>query len=169
MYENARAFMESHLPAFKEKNPQLEVVTELIRGQHPHLKGQYSKISFVLLILSYTVHTKNWDSLLNVFALLKSWNVILWVVGHYIWRCSNHYRINFFSSMDFFPYLSLTSWFTESLYWRKKNKRICYGNPDSQHHHTFATYLLSDISYKSKNCCCETFQLFKKFVTITVV
>ncbi|KAK9997489.1 hypothetical protein SO802_022175 [Lithocarpus litseifolius] len=27
-----RAFMESHLPAFKEKNPQLEVATELIRG-----------------------------------------------------------------------------------------------------------------------------------------
>ncbi|KAK7275520.1 hypothetical protein RIF29_16639 [Crotalaria pallida] len=36
-----RAFMESNLPAFKEKNPQLEVVTELIRGQHPHLKGFY--------------------------------------------------------------------------------------------------------------------------------
>ncbi|KAK7330993.1 hypothetical protein VNO77_25201 [Canavalia gladiata] len=36
-----RAFMESHLPALKEKNPQLEVVTELIRGQHPHLKGFY--------------------------------------------------------------------------------------------------------------------------------
>ncbi|XP_015868497.2 large ribosomal subunit protein mL43 [Ziziphus jujuba] len=36
-----RAFMESHLPAFKEKNPQLELVTELIRGQHPHLKGLY--------------------------------------------------------------------------------------------------------------------------------
>jgi len=36
--------MESHLPAFKEKNPQLEVVIELIRGQHPHLKGFYSKI-----------------------------------------------------------------------------------------------------------------------------
>ncbi|KAF8402328.1 hypothetical protein HHK36_013282 [Tetracentron sinense] len=34
-----RAFMESQLPAFKEQNPQLEVVTELIRGQHPHLKG----------------------------------------------------------------------------------------------------------------------------------
>ncbi|KGN53023.1 54S ribosomal protein L51, mitochondrial [Cucumis sativus] len=34
-----RAFMESQMPAFKEKNPQLEVVTELIRGQHPHLKG----------------------------------------------------------------------------------------------------------------------------------
>ncbi|CAN6457208.1 unnamed protein product [Victoria cruziana] len=31
--------MESHLPAFKASNPQLEVVTELIRGQHPHLKG----------------------------------------------------------------------------------------------------------------------------------
>ncbi|KAG5560973.1 hypothetical protein RHGRI_004108 [Rhododendron griersonianum] len=36
-----RAFMESNLPAFKENNPQLEVVTELIRGQHPHLKGLY--------------------------------------------------------------------------------------------------------------------------------
>ncbi|KAK0606590.1 hypothetical protein LWI29_001199 [Acer saccharum] len=36
-----RAFMESHLPEFKESNPQLEVVTELIRGQHPHLKGFY--------------------------------------------------------------------------------------------------------------------------------
>ncbi|MBA0779847.1 hypothetical protein Gotri_004046 [Gossypium trilobum] len=35
------AFMESELPTFKEKNPQLEVVTELIRGQHPHLKGFY--------------------------------------------------------------------------------------------------------------------------------
>lgn len=38
--------MESHLPAFKEKNPQLELVTELIRGQHPHLKGLYSKIFY---------------------------------------------------------------------------------------------------------------------------
>ncbi|RWW75039.1 hypothetical protein BHE74_00016977 [Ensete ventricosum] len=42
-----RAFMETHLLAFKEKNPQLEVVTELIRGQHPHLKGSYSKISII--------------------------------------------------------------------------------------------------------------------------
>ncbi|OMP06407.1 hypothetical protein COLO4_08144 [Corchorus olitorius] len=42
-----RAFMESQLPTFKEKNPQLEVVTELIRGQHPHLKGFYSKILFL--------------------------------------------------------------------------------------------------------------------------
>lgn len=33
--------METHLPAFKEGNPQLEVVMELIRGQHPHLKGFY--------------------------------------------------------------------------------------------------------------------------------
>ncbi|KAH7572907.1 hypothetical protein JRO89_XS03G0031900 [Xanthoceras sorbifolium] len=38
-----RAFMESHLPTFKESNPQLEVITELVRGQHPHLKGCYSK------------------------------------------------------------------------------------------------------------------------------
>ncbi|KAL5781248.1 hypothetical protein ACOSP7_006277 [Xanthoceras sorbifolium] len=36
-----RAFMESHLPTFKESNPQLEVITELVRGQHPHLKGCY--------------------------------------------------------------------------------------------------------------------------------
>ncbi|GAU31974.1 hypothetical protein TSUD_359190 [Trifolium subterraneum] len=36
-----RAFMESHLPAFKEANPQLEVDTEMIRGQHPHLKAFY--------------------------------------------------------------------------------------------------------------------------------
>ncbi|KAI5657977.1 hypothetical protein M9H77_26770 [Catharanthus roseus] len=36
-----RAFMESHLPAFREINPQLEVVTELNRGQHPYLKGLY--------------------------------------------------------------------------------------------------------------------------------
>lgn len=35
--------MESHLPAFKEINPQLEVVTELNRGQHPYLKGLYRK------------------------------------------------------------------------------------------------------------------------------
>ncbi|KAL3339008.1 hypothetical protein AABB24_027895, partial [Solanum stoloniferum] len=36
-----RAFMESELPALKEKNPHLEVVTELNRGQHPFLKGLY--------------------------------------------------------------------------------------------------------------------------------
>lgn len=35
--------MELQLPAFKDSNPQLEVVTELIRGQHPHLKAFYSK------------------------------------------------------------------------------------------------------------------------------
>nr|GMC57279.1 54S ribosomal protein L51, mitochondrial-like [Ipomoea batatas] len=36
-----RVFMESHLPALKEVNPHLEVVTELNRGQHPFLKGLY--------------------------------------------------------------------------------------------------------------------------------
>lgn len=36
--------MESYLPAFKENNPQLEVVTELVRGKHPNLKAIYSKI-----------------------------------------------------------------------------------------------------------------------------
>ncbi|XLS98136.1 hypothetical protein HN51_040871, partial [Arachis hypogaea] len=38
---NNRAFMESEFSAFKEKNPQLEVVIELIRGQHSHLKAFY--------------------------------------------------------------------------------------------------------------------------------
>ncbi|RZC80021.1 hypothetical protein C5167_042594 [Papaver somniferum] len=36
-----RAFMESELPAFKEGNPQLEVVSELNRGRHPFLKALY--------------------------------------------------------------------------------------------------------------------------------
>ncbi|KAK1270449.1 hypothetical protein QJS04_geneDACA014187 [Acorus gramineus] len=36
-----RAFMESHLPAFKEGNPQLEVLAELNRGHHPYLKAFY--------------------------------------------------------------------------------------------------------------------------------
>ncbi|KAJ6758028.1 39S RIBOSOMAL PROTEIN L43 [Salix koriyanagi] len=40
-HEYGRAFMESNLPAFKESNPQLEVITELSRGQHPCLKAFY--------------------------------------------------------------------------------------------------------------------------------
>ncbi|WCJ24405.1 54S ribosomal protein L51 mitochondrial [Euphorbia peplus] len=36
-----RAFVESQLPVFKESNPQLEVIAELNRGQHPFLKGFY--------------------------------------------------------------------------------------------------------------------------------
>ncbi|XP_021752186.1 54S ribosomal protein L51, mitochondrial-like [Chenopodium quinoa] len=36
-----RAFMETNLPSIKESNPRIEVVTELIRGQHPHLKALY--------------------------------------------------------------------------------------------------------------------------------
>uniref|UniRef100_A0A803KTN1 Large ribosomal subunit protein mL43 n=1 Tax=Chenopodium quinoa TaxID=63459 RepID=A0A803KTN1_CHEQI len=35
------AFMETNLPSIKESNPRIEVVTELIRGQHPHLKALY--------------------------------------------------------------------------------------------------------------------------------
>ncbi|QCE02341.1 Thioredoxin-like fold [Vigna unguiculata] len=46
-----RAFMESQLPVFKEKNPQLEVVTELIRGQHPHLKGFYISLTTLRAML----------------------------------------------------------------------------------------------------------------------
>ncbi|XP_027087986.1 large ribosomal subunit protein mL43-like [Coffea arabica] len=56
-----RAFMESHLPAFKEINPQLEVVTELYRGQHPYLKGLYCKNIFTILT--------NQFSAINVFIL----------------------------------------------------------------------------------------------------
>ena len=41
--------MEAQLPAFKEKNPQLEVITELIRGQHPHLKGVYSELTSLFI------------------------------------------------------------------------------------------------------------------------
>ncbi|KAM7262860.1 hypothetical protein ACFE04_000543 [Oxalis oulophora] len=40
-----RAFMESQLPALKEKAPHLEVVTELNRGQHPYLKGLYKNLN----------------------------------------------------------------------------------------------------------------------------
>ncbi|GAA0142044.1 ribosomal protein [Lithospermum erythrorhizon] len=36
-----REFLQSHVSAFKETNPQLEVVAELNRGQHPVLKGLY--------------------------------------------------------------------------------------------------------------------------------
>ncbi|CAI9289638.1 unnamed protein product [Lactuca saligna] len=51
-----RAFMESHLQAFKENNPQLEVVTELNRGQHPFLKGSYST-TFSHFYKKYTLFT----------------------------------------------------------------------------------------------------------------
>jgi hypothetical protein len=46
--------MESQLPAFREKSPQLEVVTELIRGQHPHLKGFYRKTPSSVHLLQNT-------------------------------------------------------------------------------------------------------------------
>uniref|UniRef100_A0A6N2LZ35 Large ribosomal subunit protein mL43 n=1 Tax=Salix viminalis TaxID=40686 RepID=A0A6N2LZ35_SALVM len=38
-----RAFMESNLPAFKESNPQLEVITELSVVVHPCLKLLYKQ------------------------------------------------------------------------------------------------------------------------------
>lgn len=47
--------MEAHLPAFKEKIPHLEVVTELVRGQHPNLKGIYSKI-----LVTFIFHFNLW-------------------------------------------------------------------------------------------------------------
>ncbi|CAN6584494.1 unnamed protein product [Malus baccata var. baccata] len=52
-----RSFMETYLPTFKEKNPQLEVITELIRGQHPHLKGLYSNSLSRSLSYQAPVHT----------------------------------------------------------------------------------------------------------------
>lgn len=47
--------MESHLPALKELNPQVEVVTELSRGYHPLLKGLYSKTSLSLVRACFVV------------------------------------------------------------------------------------------------------------------
>ncbi|XP_024992033.1 54S ribosomal protein L51, mitochondrial [Cynara cardunculus var. scolymus] len=50
-----RAFMESHLQTFKESNPQLEVVAELNRGQHPFLKGSYkNKNERVVSVMNMT-------------------------------------------------------------------------------------------------------------------
>ncbi|KAL4588257.1 hypothetical protein LXL04_001140 [Taraxacum kok-saghyz] len=50
-----RGFMESQLQAFKESNPQLEVVTELNRGQHPFLKGAYkNKNERVVSVMNMT-------------------------------------------------------------------------------------------------------------------
>ncbi|RWW37571.1 hypothetical protein BHE74_00057300, partial [Ensete ventricosum] len=54
---NGRAFMETHLPAFKEKNPQLDVVMELVRGQHPHLKGFYTLFFWGVII--FHLHAEN--------------------------------------------------------------------------------------------------------------
>lgn len=48
--------MESVLPTFEESNPQLEFVTELIRGHHPHLKAFYSKLAY---------HLSTWINLSN--------------------------------------------------------------------------------------------------------
>ena len=50
--------MESRLPAFREKNPQLDVVTQLIRGQHPHLKGLYRKYLSLSLSLPLLCEVK---------------------------------------------------------------------------------------------------------------
>ncbi|KAJ0561498.1 putative ribosomal protein/NADH dehydrogenase [Helianthus annuus] len=51
----SRAFMESELPSFKESNPQLEVVAELNRGQHPYLKGLYeNKNERVVSVMNMT-------------------------------------------------------------------------------------------------------------------
>jgi len=36
-----REFIQSHLPTFSHNNPQVEVVTEMMRGKHPHLRGYY--------------------------------------------------------------------------------------------------------------------------------
>ncbi|KAM0004143.1 putative ribosomal protein/NADH dehydrogenase [Helianthus debilis subsp. tardiflorus] len=50
-----RAFMESELPSFKESNPQLEVVAELNRSQHPYLKGLYkNKNERVVSVMNMT-------------------------------------------------------------------------------------------------------------------
>ncbi|KAF8065966.1 hypothetical protein N665_1163s0002 [Sinapis alba] len=64
-----RAFMDSESPALIEKNPQLEVVTALSRGQHPYLKGEYQMKGWCVMCV------KNMDTeevLLNATRLRNS-------------------------------------------------------------------------------------------------
>jgi len=64
-YEYGRAFIESNLPAYKDSNPQLEVITELSRGQHPCLKAFYSKLLSLSLSLSlslYFTHNNKYEN-----------------------------------------------------------------------------------------------------------
>lgn len=74
--------METHLPSFKEGNPQLEVVTELIRGQHPHLKGFYSKnLSPSLTFMMFRSHSCYLSAFRTALTLLlyESWSLMqLW-------------------------------------------------------------------------------------------
>jgi len=39
----AREFVETMLPAFKQKFPQYEVATEIRKGKHPYVRGDYVK------------------------------------------------------------------------------------------------------------------------------
>lgn len=49
--------METHLPSIQESNPRVEVVTELIRGQHPHLKAFYREcLPLCFLPLQHPFH-----------------------------------------------------------------------------------------------------------------
>lgn len=71
--------METHLPAFKEGNPQLDVVMELIRGQHPHLKGFYSNnLSLSLTFTMYRSHSCYLSAFRTALTLLlyESWTSI---------------------------------------------------------------------------------------------
>ena len=49
------------LPAFKEKFPQYEVATEIRKGKHPYLKGEYSKLLFLPFFFCVCVWWKVWN------------------------------------------------------------------------------------------------------------
>nr|POE68395.1 54s ribosomal protein l51, mitochondrial [Quercus suber] len=73
-----RAFMESHLPAFGEKNPQLDFVTQLIRGQHPHLKGLYrNKNERVICVKNMDPEDRSgyMDNRLEILSVLLNWSL----------------------------------------------------------------------------------------------
>lgn len=61
-----REFIQSHLPSFQKNNPQVEVVTEMMRGKHPHLRGYY-RCSTVRMVDSRNVDAK--DILLQAIRL----------------------------------------------------------------------------------------------------
>ena len=43
-----REFVETMLPAFKQKFPQYEVATEIRKGKHPYVRGDYGKLELSL-------------------------------------------------------------------------------------------------------------------------
>ncbi|CAM6087803.1 unnamed protein product [Calypogeia fissa] len=64
----AREFVDVALPKFKSDNPQLEVVTEILRGHHPYLKGYYANKNERVV----DVKNKNVDEILHQATHLRN-------------------------------------------------------------------------------------------------